>query len=341
MEDQGVHRAEIQAEQPQVVKEPSEAGAHPAQPTALAQVAAAAQQPMVQQISMTSYQVPPPEKFNFKPEEWSRWIMHFERFWKATGLDQKDGESQVNTLIYSMVQEADDIVMLFGLTAEEAKQYNVVKGKFEVHFVVKGNVIFERAKFNLRSQQDGESVDNFITDLYYLAEYCESGTRRDDLIRDSIVVGIKNKTLSEQLQLNSKLTLEKAIIKTRQSETVKKQQKFLQKTKSDPPSAHVDRLTKRKRKDSKEDTKKKKKPPKSKNGKTTEARCSRCLDQRHPPKGVDEVNIPGRLEEEEEFFPGELTETNYMLSREVQQILKSYKQLQTYRHLGTYKNLGW
>ena len=341
MGDQGAHVAEIQAEQPQVVEEPSEAGAHPAQPAAQAQVSAAVQQPMVQQIPIPRYQVPPPEKFNFKPEEWSRWIMHFERFWKATGLHQKDGESQVNTLIYSMVQEADDIVMLFGLTAEEAKQYNVVKGKFEVHFVVKRNVIFERAKFNLRSQQDGESVDNFITDLYHLAEYCESGPRRDDLIRDSIVVGIKNKTLSEQLQLNSKLTLEKAIIKTRQSETVKKQQKFLQKTKSDPPSAHVDRLTKRKRKDSKEDTKKKKKPPKSKNGKTTEARCSRFLDQRHPPKGVDEVNIPGRLEEEEEFFPGELTETNYMLSREVQQILESYKQLQTYRHLGTYKNLGW
>ena len=66
--------------------------------------------------------------------------------------------------------------MSFGLTTEEAKQYNVVKGKFEAHFVVKGNVTFERAKFNLRSQQDGESVDKFITDLYCLAEYCEFGT---------------------------------------------------------------------------------------------------------------------------------------------------------------------
>ena len=78
---------------------------------------------MVQQISMTSYQVPPPEKFNFKPEEWSHWIKGFERFRKATGLDQKDGESQVNTLIfYSMGEEADDIVMSFGQTAEEALQ---------------------------------------------------------------------------------------------------------------------------------------------------------------------------------------------------------------------------
>ena len=50
-----------------------------------------------------------------------------------------------------MGKEADAIVMSFGLTTEEAKQYNVVKGKFEAYFVVKRNVIFERAKFNLRS----------------------------------------------------------------------------------------------------------------------------------------------------------------------------------------------
>ena len=125
----------------------------------------------------------------------------------------------MNTLIYSMGEEADDIVMSRGLAAEEAKQYNVVRGKFEAHFVVKRNVIFQRAKFNLKSQQDGEAEDNFITDLYCLAEYCEFGSLREDLIRDRIVVGIKDKKLSEQLQLDSKLTLEKAITKTRQSET--------------------------------------------------------------------------------------------------------------------------
>jgi len=134
-----------------------------------------------------------------------------------------------------MGKEADDIVVSFQLTTEEAKQYNVVKGKFETHFVVKRNVIFDEVKFNLRSQQDGESVDNFITDLYCLAEYCEFGTLRDDLNRDRIVVGIKDKKLSEQLQLDYKLTLDEAITKTRQLETVKKQQTFLKETKSDPP----------------------------------------------------------------------------------------------------------
>ena len=114
MGDQGPLEAGIEAEQPEAVEEPNETGAHPAQPAAQPQVAAAVEQPVVQQIPMASYQVPPPEKFNFKPEEWSRWIKRLERFRKATGLDQKDGESQVNTLIYSMGEEADDIVVSFG-----------------------------------------------------------------------------------------------------------------------------------------------------------------------------------------------------------------------------------
>lgn len=55
MGGQGAHEAGIQAEQPQVVEKPNEAGAHPPQPAAQAQVAAAVQQLMVQQIPILSY----------------------------------------------------------------------------------------------------------------------------------------------------------------------------------------------------------------------------------------------------------------------------------------------
>ena len=156
-----------------------------------------------------------------------------------TGLDQKSGENQVNTIVYSMGEVADDIMVPFGLTADDAKQYELVKDTFESHFIVKRNIIFERAKFNLRSQQEGESVETFITDLHCLADHCEFGILKDELIRDRIVVGLKDKKLSEKLQLDSKLTLEKAVIQTRQSETVKKQQDILQGTQPDPPSASV------------------------------------------------------------------------------------------------------
>ena len=86
----------------------------------------------------------------------------FEQFRKAAGLHQKDSKSQGNTLIYSMCKEADDIIMSFRLITEEANQNNVVKDKLEAHFVVKRNKVFERAKFNLRSQQNGGSVKQIM-----------------------------------------------------------------------------------------------------------------------------------------------------------------------------------
>ena len=47
------------------------------------------------------------------------------------------------------------------------------------------------------------------------------------MIRDRIVVGIRNTSLSERLQLDPKLTLESAVTQVRQSETVKQQQAVL------------------------------------------------------------------------------------------------------------------
>jgi len=174
------------------------------------------------------FQVTPPERFNFsRAEEWPKWIRRFDRFRFASGLGEKSQENQVHTLIYSMGDEADDILSSFGLSEEDKKNYDIVRDRFESYFVKKKNTIFERAKFNRRKQEEGESVDDFILDLYRLSEHCEYGTLREEMIRDRIVVGLRNATLSEKLQMDSELTLEKATRAVRQVESIKKQQSLL------------------------------------------------------------------------------------------------------------------
>ena len=88
-------------------------------------------------------------------------------------------------------------------------------------------MIFERARFNRRSQKPGESAEQFITSLYSLAENCAYGDLRNEMIRDRIVVGIRDEALSERLQLDSELTLEKAKTLVRQREAVHEQQVLL------------------------------------------------------------------------------------------------------------------
>ena len=51
----------------------------------------------------------------------------------------------MNTLIYSMDDEADDILAALKLTTAERKSYKTVKEKLDKHFVIKRNVIYERA----------------------------------------------------------------------------------------------------------------------------------------------------------------------------------------------------
>ena len=57
-------------------------------------------------------------------------------------------ESQINTLIYAMGDQADDILNSFNLTSAQLKQFHTVKTRFDEHFLVRQNVIFEQAKFN-------------------------------------------------------------------------------------------------------------------------------------------------------------------------------------------------
>lgn len=176
---------------------------------------------------MAQYQVKPPEKFSFKAEDWTKWIKRFERFRVASGLETQADENQVNTLIYCMGEEAEDIVVSLHLSPEEACEYNTVIDRLDAHLIARRNVIFERAKFNQRHQELGESADSFITALHCLAEYCGYGTLHDEMVRDRLVVGLRDKRLSEQLQMDPELTLEKAVTKVKQSELVKKQQEML------------------------------------------------------------------------------------------------------------------
>lgn len=187
-----------------------------------------------------TYQVAPPESFTFSlPQEWLKWICRFERFRSAAGLDQKEEAVQVNTLIYTMGDEADDILRSFKLSEEDKNKYSVVKDKFEKHFVKCRNIIFERAKFNMRKQEGGESVDSFITNLYALAEHCGYNALHDEMIRDRLVVGLQDASLSEKLQLDAELTLDKAVTRVRQDKAVKKQQSVLRGEGAVKPEAPV------------------------------------------------------------------------------------------------------
>ena len=107
--------------------------------------------------------------------------------------------------------------------------------KFDSHFKVRKNVIFERACFNRKKQEKGDSVELFITALHQAADNCEYGEMRDQMIRDRLVVGILDRSLSERLQMEPDLTPEKTKKLIRQREAFKEQEAHLKSAISEQP----------------------------------------------------------------------------------------------------------
>jgi len=80
---------------------------------------------------------------------------------------------------------------------------------------------------SIARQLSNESVEQFITEVHQLGDNCKFGAMKEEFIRDRLVVIICDHALSEHLEMEVELTLEKAKRLIRQHEAVKEQQEML------------------------------------------------------------------------------------------------------------------
>ncbi|KAL9978780.1 hypothetical protein ACROYT_G016336 [Oculina patagonica] len=97
------------------------------------------------------------------------------------------------------------------IAAESRESIAVLERKFAEICDPRGNVIMERHKFNTRAQKVGEPFQSFMADLRILANTCEYGSLKDELIRDKIVCGVASPLIRKQLLKERDLTLDRAI----------------------------------------------------------------------------------------------------------------------------------
>ena len=116
--------------------------------------------------------------------------------------------------------------------ANEEEKTNVDKviELLEAYFIGETNEIYEAYVFNQKVQEVGESFDSFLTTLRSLAKTCNFGSMLDRMIRDRVVVGIRDNATRKKLLAENKLTLNKCIDICRASETTSKQLKEMTQT---------------------------------------------------------------------------------------------------------------
>ncbi|XP_034244730.1 uncharacterized protein LOC117647204 [Thrips palmi] len=189
-----------------------------------------------------------PDPFNWNAEEWPAWSTRFLRYRRLSKLDKDAPATQLDVLLYLMGEKADIAMKTFRYAPTESNE-NVlhVMDKFTEYFGGKINVIYERAKFNQRSQRAGESASDFITDLYSMAEKCNYGELREELIRDRIIVGISNVQLSAAMQMDATIDLAKVRERVLQAEDVGKQLPVLRNGHGDAAQAQINFVRKSKK----------------------------------------------------------------------------------------------
>ena len=118
-------------------------------------------------------------------------------------------------------------VRLSSIRRETGKKLDPIIAAFEKFCVGAVNVTYERYVFNKRMQDSGERFDAFLGDVRRLARSCQFEGVKESMIRDRIVVGIRNENTRHKLLQIRDLTLAKAIDVCKASEAAGKQLKVM------------------------------------------------------------------------------------------------------------------
>ena len=161
-------------------------------------------------------------------DAWRKWKQRFELFSMASGLSTKDAGIQAATLLHVIGPDALEVYNTFSWEeADDKSKVAKILEKFEDYYIPRRNITWERHVFNTRNQHDGETIDQYVTDLKTKAQTCEFKDLKDSLIRDRIVCGINCDATRSRLLREPDLMLQKAVDICRANETTTSQMKLL------------------------------------------------------------------------------------------------------------------
>ncbi|GBM85033.1 Transposon Tf2-6 polyprotein [Araneus ventricosus] len=171
---------------------------------------------------MESLAPPPPLKLNSNHvESWKLWKQRFKLYMDAASLNDKPEIQKVAILLQVIGVECLEIYNTF--SEVWFASMNDILAKFEAHFVPQRSITYERQRLFLLVQREGQSVDNFITELRKQLRNCDYGSLSDSVLVDQLVRGLRESRLRERLLRVPDLDIKKAVDMCRAAETSKLQ----------------------------------------------------------------------------------------------------------------------
>jgi hypothetical protein len=180
---------------------------------------------------MATFQFRPPEPLKVTGsavgENWTRFKEQWINFEIATGTAGDAKAKRAAAFLTCVGNEAYDVFRSLDLTDDHRKDIDRIIAAFETFCIGSVNVTYERYVFNRRSQEANESFSLFLGELRRLARSCDFGNVEDSLIRDRIVVGLRDDATRRKLLAQRSLTLKDTIDICRASEQAGRQLKAM------------------------------------------------------------------------------------------------------------------
>ncbi|XP_065896213.1 uncharacterized protein [Dysidea avara] len=157
--------------------------------------------------------------------DFAAWQAQWESYMSLSGLSEESADKKVQALNLCFSRETLSIVQNLGLSdtekADVAAIISAIKKYIDGHI----NESVERRNFRRRSQQPGETFDDFVLALRELVKtcnFCSNDCTRKN-IRDQIIEGILDGDTVEDLLQEKDLTLDRAMQVCQAQEAAKRQ----------------------------------------------------------------------------------------------------------------------
>ena len=157
--------------------------------------------------------------------DFKAWKVQWNAYLSLSGLDKQSSAKQVQALTLCLSREALMVVDNLGLTAAQRGNAGHVVDAMTRYVERQINESVERRNFRRRTQQPGETFDDFLVALRELAKTCQfcSEDCSQKSIRDQIIEGLADGDTVEVLLQEKDLTLETTVTKCRGHEAAKRQ----------------------------------------------------------------------------------------------------------------------
>ena len=158
------------------------------------------------------------------------WKAQWTSYCTLSGLAGKDAATKVQVLTLCLSRETIAIVNNLGLSEEQRNNVDTVIQAIKRHIDGQINESVERCNLRSRTQQPGESFDDFLVALREMTKTCNfcSPLCVQKNIRDQIIEGLLDKDTVEHLLRQQELSLDNAITICRAQEAAKKQCRSMQ-----------------------------------------------------------------------------------------------------------------